>query len=537
MSTQGHTSGFAPFTLPVFRLIWTAALVSNIGSWMQSVGAQWLLVEGGSSAFVIALVQTAAAAPVLLFAVPAGVIGEFLNRRHVLIYAQFVQLIVVGVLTYLTWTQQTTPTTLLATTFLLGVCSAVQLPAFQSLIPDIVPREMITDAASLSSISVNIARAIGPAAAGLIVAQLGVAAVFAINAVSFVFFLGVLILWRSYAPPRPRPEPFLDATRAGLRYVLHSKIVRSTLVRLALFLVPANALWALLPTIAETSLGLGAGGYGLLLGSLGVGSIIGGVLLPRVRSVLGANGVVLASSLVYGLALIVLVVSPSLWLTVPVLIAAGLAWLNVIAVINGSVQAFLPVWVRTRGLSIYQLALYGGSAVGATLAGVLASAVGADIAVVAAGAAVLVAGLSQFIWPVASTAGIGREIVPIPGVLDVSRGSDDDQQVLVLVRYRVPESDRSAFIHVMRQVEQTRYRTGARRWELYTDADDSGMLVEAYAVGSWREHLSQHESRTTKFDSDLLARARAHSSEAPLVDHYIALIVPRRRSKIPPIEA
>ena len=341
----GWKAGFAPLAVPIFRLVWLASIVSNVGSWMQTVGAQWLLVQDDGSPLLVALVQTASAAPVLLFAIPAGVIGEFLNRRLVLLWSQIVQLAVVLGLTYLTATGQTTTTVLLASTFVLGTVSAIQLPAFQALVPDIVPPKLLLDAASLSSIGVNIARAVGPAIAGLVVAQFGVAAVFLLNALSFLVFLGVLFFWKTYSPPAIRPEPFVDATRAGIRYVRHSRVVRLILLRLAAFLVPANALWALLPTIAKNSLGFSASGYGLLLAALGAGSIVGAFVLPWARRVAAVNGVVLASSVVFGAGLVALVASPTLWVTFPALVATGLAWIGVIATINGTIQAFLPVWV------------------------------------------------------------------------------------------------------------------------------------------------------------------------------------------------
>ncbi|MFS0795075.1 MFS transporter [Microbacterium sp. 1P10AE] len=518
----GWTSGFAPLAVPIFRLVWLASIVSNIGSWMQTVGAQWLLVESNGSALVVALVQTASAAPVLMFAIPSGVIGEFLNRRLVLLYSQVIQFVIVLALAYLTWIGETTPVILLASTFVLGTISAIQLPAFQALVPDIVPRNLLVDAASLSSIGVNIARAVGPAIAGLVVAQSGVVAVFLLNAASFVVFLGVLFFWKTYRPPVGRHEPFIDATRAGIRYVLHSRIVRLILLRLAIFLVPANALWALLPTIAKESLHLDADGYGLLLAALGAGSIIGAFVLPWARRVAAFNGVILASSAVFGAGLVILVLSPSLWITFPVLVATGLAWIGVIATINGTVQAFLPVWVRTRGLSFYQLVLFGGTAMGSTLAGIAAAVWGSGIVVVISGILCLLGALSLLAWPLPKTAGIGRDIVEVPGVHDEPRDDGrDDAAVLVLIRYAVPPDARTEFVALMAQVKQTRLRTGGRAWRLYTDVEDADVMVEAYTVGSWREHVSQHEGRTTEFDGELIARAWAMSTTAPVATHLL----------------
>ncbi|WP_447647679.1 MFS transporter [Microbacterium forte] len=526
----GWTAGFAPLAVPIFRLVWLASIVSNIGSWMQTVGAQWLLVQDDSSPLLVALVQTASAAPVLLFAIPAGVIGEFLNRRRVLLWSQTVQLAVVLGLTYLTAVGQTTTTILLASTFVLGTVSAIQLPAFQALVPDIVPPKLLIDAASLSSIGVNIARAVGPAIAGLVVAQFGVAAVFLLNALSFLVFLGVLLFWKTYSPPVARPEPFVDATRAGIRYIRHSRIVRRILLRLAVFLIPANALWALLPTIAKNSLGFSASGYGLLLAALGAGSIVGAFVLPWARRVAAVNGVVLTSSVVFGAGLVVLVTSPTLWITFPALVATGLAWIGVIATINGTVQAFLPVWVRTRGLSFYQLVLFGCTAAGSAGAGVLASVWDPGLVVIGAGILCGLGGLSLLVWPMPATSGIGRCIVEVPGVEDRPRPDGaDDAPVLVVIRYRIPVERRQEFLDTMTGVQQTRLRTGARGWQVYVDADDPGSVIEAYSVGSWREHVSQHEGRTTEFDAQQIARARAMSTQELEVTHLLAIPLPHHR--------
>ncbi len=527
----GWRAGFAPLAVPIFRLVWLASIVSNIGSWMQTVGAQWLLVQDDGSPLLVALVQTASAAPVLLFAIPAGVIGEFLNRRRVLLWSQLVQLAVVLGLTYLTAVGQTTTAVLLTSTFVLGTVSAIQLPAFQALVPDIVPTKLLIDAASLSSIGVNIARAVGPAIAGLVVAQFGVAAVFLLNALSFLVFLGVLLFWKTYRPPPTRPEPFVDATRAGIRYVLHARIVRLILLRLALFLIPANALWALLPSIAKSSLGFTASGYGLLLGALGVGSIVGAFVLPWARRAAAVNGVVLASFVVFGAGLVALVASPTLWITFPALVATGLAWIGVIATINGTIQAFLPVWVRTRGLSFYQLVLFGCTAAGSAAAGALAAIWNPGLVVVGAGVLCALGGLSLLVWPLPSTGGIGRGIVEVPGIEDVPRAGDDDSAVLVLIRYRIPTERRREFFALMQRVEQARLRTGAREWHVYVDTDHAESIVEAYSVGSWREHVSQHEGRTTEFDADLIARARAMSEAIPEGTHLLEVRPPRHRRR------
>ncbi|MCS5732785.1 MFS transporter [Herbiconiux daphne] len=525
-ATAATPSGFlAPFRVGAFRALWLAGIVSNIGAWMQTVGAQWLLVEAHSPAWVIALVQTAAAAPVLLLAIPAGVLGEFLNKRLLLIVVQTGQLIVVGLLTALTVAGLTTAPVLLGLTLLLGAGSALQLPAYQAIVPEIVPVRDIPSAASLSSTGVNIARAIGPAVAGVVVAQFGVAAVFLLNALSFAAFVATLLLWRSYRPRRSRPETFIDATLAGLRYVRHSVIIRSMYLRLGLFLIPASGIWSLLPVVASTSLGLGSAGYGVLLAALGGGSILGALLLPAASARLKQNTVILISAAVFGAGSIALPWAPNEWIAAAVLVPVGVAWLGVIATINGGVQSFLPAWVRTRGLSLYQLVLYGCTALGSLLVGAAADAAGLATTLVTAGILIVAVAVSLIIRPFADPTGMGRAAVPLPltDAPPVRAEYDvDEDQVLVLVRYTVPEADRERFTRQMEPVEESRRRTGARRWELYTDRDDPAVLVEAFVVGSWQEHLDQHADRITQYDDELLEAAKAFSTTPPSVQHLLA---------------
>jgi MFS family permease len=525
-SPQQATGGaLAPLRVTLFRALWTASLISSIGGWMQTVGAQWFLVENHSDAALVALIQTASSAPFLLLGIPSGVLGEFVNRRKLLIGVQSALVAVCVVLSLVTLWGGMTPWLLLAFTFLLGAGSAVQGPAYQALVPEIVPRPLIPSAAALSSIGVNVARSIGPALAGVAVAALGIPFVFALNALSFAVFLVVLVAWRGYNPPAHRPERFVEATRAGLRYVWNAGVVRRVLVRLAMFIVPASALWALLPLVAASQLGLDSNGYGLLLGALGVGSVGGAFVIPKARARFGANTTVMIASIVFGAVIVISATSTSLLLTLVVLVLGGIGWIAVIASLNGSVQAFLPSWVRSRGLSVYQLVLFGSTAGGSALIGVIAQAVGVVPASIGAGVVVVGVGLSQLIWPLLSTAGKERTIVTVP-LTDVPPVDDipptpisDMADTLVLVRYRVAPENRAAFVAQMQLVRNTRRRTGARRWELYNDRENPQLIVEAFAVGSWREHVSQHEARTTGFDQKQLDAARALAIGTPEVEH------------------
>ena len=520
-----QTGALAPLRLKLFRALWIASLISSIGGWMQTVGAQWFLVESHSDAALIALIQTASSAPFLLLGLPSGVLGEFVNRRRLLIGVQASLVAVCAVLSVLTLLGGMTPWLLLAFTFLLGAGSAVQGPAYQALVPEIVPRPMIPNAAALSSIGVNIARSIGPAIAGLAVAAIGIPFVFALNALSFAVFLVVLVTWRGYTPPAHRPEPFIEATRAGVRYVWNAGVVRRVLVRLALFIVPASALWALLPLIASQQLALDSNGYGLLLGAVGIGSVGGAFIIPKARAKLGANMTVMLASAIFGIVIVVTATSTSLPLTLAVLLFGGVGWIAVIASLNGSVQAFLPTWVRSRGLSVYQLVLFGSTAGGSAVIGALAQATGVVPTSIGAGIAVIAVAASQLVWPLLSTADKERNVVSVP-LTDVPPVDDvpplsisDAAETLVLVRYPVDPANRAALIAQLQVVSHARRRTGARRWEMYDDRETPNVIVEAFSVGSWREHLSQHDERMTGYDQVELDKARALASGPPVVQH------------------
>ena len=523
-ATAHQASALAPLKLAAFRALWIAALVSNIGSWMQTVGAQWFLVESDASPVLIALVQSASAAPILLLGIPAGVLGEFLNRRSLLIWVQAAQVVIGLLLTVLTATGAMTPALLLSLTFLLGAASAVQLPAYQAIVPDIVPRDLIRSAASLSSISVNLARAIGPAIAGVIISSLGVPFVFAINAATFAFFLLVLVVWRDYKAPEQRPEPFFDGLRAGLRYVAHAGVVRRIYIRLGLFIVPASALFALLPLVATSRLGLDSNGYGLLLTAVGAGSIGGAFIITPAVQRFGLNATVLVASAVFGVGLVATSLAPTLWVALLVLLFTGVAWIGVLATLNGAVQSFLPVWVRTRGLSIYQIVLFGATAAGSALAGAAAAMFGVGHTSVVAGALVIAVALSQLIWPFLSTADKGRmpAVMPLTDVPMVDgQPIDQDAATLVLVRYTVPAEKRSEFLAALHLVKRSRQRTGARQWQAYDDRERAGVIVEAFRLGSWREHIAQHEGRSTDYDEKVLDAAKAFSTAPVEVEHLI----------------
>jgi MFS family permease len=516
-------SAWAPLRVTAFRALWLAVLASNVGTWMQTVGAQWLLVGHSHASTLVALVQTANTLPVLLLALPSGVLADTFDRAHLLIGVQLFQVAVGVVLTVLTATEAMPPSLLLTLTFALGAGQALTIPAYQALIPELVPREQLASASALGAISTNLARSIGPAIAGLLIAHLGIAAVFGLNALSFLVFALALVVWRRDAEPAAGPpERFAEALRAGGRYVRFSPVVRRILLRIGLFIVPASALWALLPIVAHQNLGFGAGGYGLLLAALGIGAIIGAVLLPRVRATLSPNHLVTGAGVVYGLAVAVVGLARQPVLVVLVLVPAGVAWIGVLSTANATLQLFLPGWVRARGLSIYQIVVFGGQAVAALLWGVLAQQTSLGLAFTVA-AAMLVAGAAAARqWPLRSIATLDRSVVeywPEPQLL--VEPDPDNGPVLVTVAYSVSPERQAAFLEAMQRVGRSRRRTGATDWGVFRDAAIPNQFVEAYLVPSWQEHLRQHTGRLTVTDQEIEEEATSLADGPPRVAHLV----------------
>ncbi len=529
MSTSDQAeSTWAPLRIGIFRALWLAVLVSNIGSWMQTVGAQWLLVSQPHASLLVALVQTADMLPDVLLAYVGGVLADTLDRRLLLMVVQGCLVITGLALTILTIAGQMPPALLLTLTFLLGAGSAFTVPAYQAMIPDLVPRSQLPSASALGSINVNLARAVGPAIAGVLIVRIGVGAVFALNTATFLVYGLVVAAWHS--PPGTRsqiPERFASALRAGERYVRYSPVVRRILVRSALFLVPASALWALLPVVASQRLGLGANGYGLLLGALGVGAIAGAFILPRIRARLSSNTMLLIASIVYGAALVAVVLVPNAAVIMVVLIPTGVAWMAVLSSMNAEMQLFLPAWVRARGLSVYQMVLFGAQAGGAVIWGVIAGPAGLVATFVIAAVAMAAGAATIRLWPLLDTRGIARGLEvywPEPNLL--IEPESQAGPVLVLTTYTVAPENEQEFLRAMSWVRRSRLRTGAAEWGLYRDGETARRFVEYFVVPSWEEHLRQHRDRLTGSDRQHEEQADALSDPPSQTTHLFAADIP-----------
>ncbi|TVT22441.1 MFS transporter [Amycolatopsis acidiphila] len=504
-----------------FRRLWTAQFVANIGTWTQTVGAQWLMGDLGGSALEIALIQTATTLPVFLLVVPAGALGDVVDRRRQLLAGQSLMLAGAGLLSLMAALHHVSPGSLLALTALMAVGQGISVPVFQAIQPELVGPELIPQAALLNSANANVARAVGPALGGLLIAALGPEATFALNAVSFVGVLFVLATWRRERADRPLgAERVPAAIRAGARYIRSAPAFTSVLVRTALFMAFASALWSLLPAVARGPLGLGAGGYGLLLGCIGAGAIAGAALMSVLRTLIRTELLVTGGMVMFALTTATTGFVRSVPAVVVALLLTGLAWVAVLSTLNSSAQLLLPGWTRARALAYYQLAFMGGQALGAVGWGVLADLTGLTAAVVTSGLGLLaVTALATWRMPLPDSrhdmAWSGHW--PEPPAVDAGPGP-----VLVTVEWRVQPTRTGEFLRAMRLVGRSRRRTGATLWGLFQDLEEPTVFLENFTVATWTEHLRQHFERGTEFDREHDERARACTidGEPPRVRHY-----------------
>ncbi|GGG22820.1 MFS transporter [Rhodococcoides trifolii] len=502
-------SAWAPLRGRIYRTLFIAQLVSNIGLWMQTVGSQWFLVEHDSSATVVALVQTASLLPTLFFALLAGGLADLLDRRRLLIAVSTYTAAVAAMTAVLAFTDVLTPTTLLAMTFLLGCGSALSSPAWQAIQPELVPAEQIPAASALGGVTVNGARAIGPAIGGVIVAAAGPAAVFAINALTFVVILGALAWWR-----RPADDRTVDRERlgrsmlTGLHYMQSAPIVRRILLRSALFAFPASALWALLPLASSQHLHFGASGYGLVLGMLGVGAVSGVALYPRLRKSMSANNLLALSAVTYAVGVVAVAYLPA-GAAVPLLLLSGAAWIATLTTLNASIQLSLAHWVRARGMSIYLLVFMGSQALGSFVWGVIASQVGFAAALLMSAALLVATAASVAVVPLrADTGTLPRGVSaawPTPTV--VFGPEPDDGPVVISMTYRVRPESVADFDRAMVAVGKARRRTGGYSWGLFRDGTDPALRVEQFTAPSWGDFERQHRERWTDSDHQRITEA------------------------------
>ena len=384
-------SAWTPLRHRLFRAMWIASVLSNVGTWMHAVAASWLMTLLATSPLPVALVQTATTLPVFLITIPAGALADLTDRRRWLIFTQIWMLVAAGVIGAMTLMGSIGPWSLLLLTFALGAGSSMNQPAWSATIPELVPREELPAAVALNSVGFNIARAIGPALGGMIMAASNAGVVFLLNAISFLGVIVVLFAWRG-SGRSIKGAGIKEATMEGLRYVRATPIYHAVLVRAGLFAFAASALWALLPVVAATQLGTSETGYGILLGCLGAGSVIGAIALAPLRRLFPADALVIAGATVFASATVALATIRSYPMVAVAMFFGGIAWMTVMTTFNVCAQTAPPLPLRARALAVYILVFQGALAIGSAGWGSVASRFQVRTALVVS-AIVLVAGL------------------------------------------------------------------------------------------------------------------------------------------------
>jgi len=512
--------------------MWSAQFVSNTGSWMQTVAAQWLMLTLTGSATYVALVQTAAGLPVVLFAIVAGTIGDLVNRQRFLLVNQAFMLIAAAVLGALAIAGLVTPWVLLALLFVVGTGQALTSPTWQTLQPELVSPAERTQAISLGAVNQNLARAVGPAIGGVILAATSAGSVFLINAITFAAVIAVIAAWRPAPVPGALPREHVgEAVRAGGRYIAASPVLRVILARTGLFIIFASAIWALLPLTARSVLHLGSGGYGLLLGSVGVGAVAGAAALPWLRSRLSPDAMLAAGSV--GLAVVTLLLAYARVTAVAAvaLVAGGACWILALSTLNSLYQLSLPRWIKARGMSYYLVVFQGGNAIGSAIMGLAAEHLGLSPTLTVAAAGLALGPLAALAWrfrplppedllPASDWPAPHLETGPaLPGhASPVPAGP-----VLVSVEYWARRGQDDELMTALQRTKFARRRTGATSWRIWRDASEPTRILEQFIVASWDEHLRQHE-RVTKRDQDRLDAIRqlTDPSRSVTVTHWLA---------------
>lgn len=522
--TAEATGAWGPFREPVFRALWIATLVSMVGSWMQDVGAAWLMTLLAPSPIMVALVQSATSMPIFLLAIPAGALADVVDRRRLLLIAQSWMMGAAAVLAVATLMGAVTPEVLLLLTFLLGIGSALTAPAWQAIVPELVSKSEIAQAVALNAVAINAARAVGPAIGGLLIAAGGPGLAFVVNAVSFVGV--VLVLYRWQRPPSESilpAERFLAAMRGGVRYLRHAPALQAILVRAALFVFCASVLWALVPLLARERLQAGPTGYGILLGCMGLGAVSAATVLPRLRRIMAVDRLVASATLVFALAVTGLATMTWFLAICGAMFIAGAAWLSVLATFNVGVQTMVPWWVRARALSTYLLALFGSMAAGSATWGAVASRWGMPAALLIAACGFLVGLLAMLRYRIRTGEGLNltpsRE-VPRP---HVSMEPDPDQgPILTTVEYRIDGERADEFEQVMLRLGRVRRRDGAIQWGVFKDLADSNRYVEVFLSESWVEHLRFHERLSVEDRSIRDLAVSFHVGDGPPAVSHLA---------------
>ncbi|MFL6792822.1 MAG: MFS transporter [Bradyrhizobium sp.] len=499
----------APLRYSVFRRIWLASLLSNLGILIQGVGAAWAMTQMTSSADKVALVQTALMLPVMLISMPAGAIADMHDRRIVAMISLAVALAGATLLTALAWFNLVTPNILLALCFVVGSGMALFGPAWQSSVSEQVPAETLPAAVALNGISYNIARSFGPAIGGIVVASAGAVAAFATNAVLYIPLLVVLFLWNRVSEPSRLPRERLNrAMVSGVRYITNSPSIKIVLTRTLVTGIIGGSVSALMPLVARDLLHGGAQTYGIMLGAFGMGAVIGALNIGEVRRRMSGEAAVRACALSMAGAIAAVAISKQPVLTAAALVLAGAVWMLAVALFNIGVQLSAPRWVAGRSLAAFQASIAGGIAIGSWGWGHLTDLAGVETALLVSAGLMFVSPVLG-LWlrmPPVGARNEAAEVLADPEVRLSLTGRSGP--LVVEIEYRVAQDNARAFHNVMQEVQLSRQRNGAYGWSIARDIADPELWTERYHCPTWLDYLRQR-NRSTQSERELHQRAMA----------------------------
>lgn len=387
----------------MFRMFWLASLASNLGTWIHEVGASWLMTDLVDSPVMVSAVRTSMSLPILLLALPAGVLADRMDRRHLLILTQLLMLSVAATMATLAWAERVHPMGLLGLTMLMGVGMVLHMPTWQASTPELVPRRMLPQAVAMGSISFNLARSVGPAVGGLLVGSFGAWSAFAVNACSFAGVLVVLVTWKRTRLEHHNGKSFGQSMAEGMRFVRDDRTMRHVLLRVLMFVLPASAMWSQLPLIARYQLLWGSRGFGLLIGGLGVGAVLGAFLIDRVRRRLGSDQLLTVTMLVFAVLLALLAASTSKAASFLIILPLGGCWMTVLTTLNATAQMTLPQFLRARGMACYLMSLALGMGAGSMIWGQIAQLASPATSVLVAAGVLPVMALVGRSWSVGTS--------------------------------------------------------------------------------------------------------------------------------------
>jgi MFS family permease len=517
-----------PLRGQTFRNLLIADIFSDVGTFMQSVGAAWLMVSLKAGPMYVALTQTASALPFFLFALPAGALGDIVDRRKLILWTEIWMASVAIALAALVIMGLISPWLLLALTFAISAGDAFETPTWRAVLPELVAKEDFEAASALNGIEFNLARAIGPGLAGLLIASFGVGTAFVVNAFSFIGVIYVVARWKRPHRKRTAPtEKVIGATIAALRYVRYSTSVRSLIIRSGAVMFFASALLALLPTVAH-NVSKSPIAFGLLLGCFGTGAVLGAFVLQMARARWSTETVASGGVIIVGVATLATGFLRELPTLSVVMLVGGAAWITFISLVSALVQKLAPDWVRARVLAVFMLVFQGGVAAGSAVWGTIGEHAGIPTSLLWAGLGAIATTALGLIWRLPDTA---VDVTPwnhwrMPIIPDGLELALESGPVLVTVEYVVNHEHTSDFLKAMHRYERVRRRDGASRWGIYRDTEHPDVYVETFIVHSWAEHLRQHE-RITRADRALEERVNSYTSKEPKVRHLVYAI-PKR---------